>query len=69
MPNINDFEIHEKIPDNMNVYINQNQKEPCWYIVLPPGNAGTEMVMSSHLVIISKCTGQIVYNGSANDEG
>ena len=69
MPDPNDFEIHEKIPDNMNVYMKQNQNEPCWYIVLPRGAAGTGMLMNSHLVIISKHTAQIIYNGSANDEG
>lgn len=62
------FEIYSSLPHNFHVY--KNHTEPCWYIcALLDDGLGIKMLKSSHLVIVYKQTGEILYNGSANDEG
>jgi hypothetical protein len=39
----------------------------CWYISMMP--AFSTRISSSFLIAISKDTGEIIYSGSANDEG
>jgi hypothetical protein len=45
-----------------------NVDEPCWYVV-GPWNDGILALRSSRLVVISRVTGTILYDGDASDEG
>ena len=53
-----------------NVYIYNLPEEPCWFIYTP-WNDGKDgyMLRSSHLMLISKLNGEVLYDGSAHDEG
>lgn len=42
--------------------------EPCWY-ALVPHNDGILALRSSRIVIMSRATGKIIYDGSAWNEG
>jgi hypothetical protein len=52
------------------VYCPAGIKEPCWW-VYAPWNDGWDgwMLRSSRVMLISKRTGEILYDGSAGDEG
>jgi hypothetical protein len=45
-------------------------KEPCWYVSAPWGD-GLEgaILRSSRVIVISKKTGAVLFDGTANDEG
>jgi hypothetical protein len=62
---VHSFTIHDALPDNCALY-----KPPtnCWFIIFAE-NPLPMRLQSSRLVAISKNTGQIVYDGDANDEG
>ncbi|HMO51514.1 MAG TPA: hypothetical protein PKE26_14885 [Kiritimatiellia bacterium] len=62
------FRVHRKLPSNAQIY--NQPKEPCWCIYAP-WNTGTNegMLRSTRVIMISKRTGVILYDGSANDEG
>ena len=68
VPDVRQFRVCSRKPDNVNVY--NLPTEPCWYIIAPWGDGrdGT-MLRSSHLLLVSKISGQVLYDGSANDEG
>lgn len=38
----------------------------CWFAFYPPDGLSLQ---SSHIAVISKRTGEVLYEGSANDEG
>lgn len=63
-----ELEIFAEKPENIILY--NQPTEPCWYIIAP-WNDGLDgkILRSSHLIVISKISGQILYDGSANDEG
>lgn len=44
--------------------------EPCWYVFAPWGDdlEGT-VLRSSRIIAVSKKTGAVLYDGTANDEG
>lgn len=42
--------------------------DPCWYVSAPWGD-GKLMLRSSRVILISRVTGEICYDGSARDEG
>jgi hypothetical protein len=44
------------------------QLDRCWIVYLDTPCCGT-VIMSSEIVIVSKKTGEVLYRGSANDEG
>jgi len=70
VPDIRRFRVHETMPENIKVYMINTPNEDCWYVFAPWGNRPDgSMLRSSHLFIISKKTGRVLYNGSANDEG
>lgn len=52
------------------MYINHPIEEPCWYIHAPwcDGLDGA-CLRSSRVIVVSKITGAVLYDGSANDEG
>lgn len=56
------------LPPNVHVYT--DPAEPCWCIHVPWGDGkdGT-MLRSSRIILVSKQTGEILYDGSANNEG
>ena len=55
-------------PDNLNLY--NRFTEPCWYVFVPWGDGlDGSMLRSNRIVLISKATGRILYDGSAGDEG
>lgn len=62
------FRIYRGLPPN--VHICNQPEEPCWFICAP-WNEGKDgaMLRSSRLILISKQTGEVLYDGSAHDEG
>ncbi len=65
-PPIESFEIYELKPENWNIYVAPAVSEECWYTQAPSMGAGPQI---SRAIIISKENGEVVYDGSANDEG
>jgi len=62
------YSVHRKRPANINVY--NLPAEPSWFIFMPWGDGKDEtMLRSSRLILVSKTTGDILFDGSANDEG
>lgn len=62
------YQISSHRMGNINVY-NPPQK-PCWYIFCSWGDDKDGVILrSSRLILVSKITGEILYDGSANDEG
>jgi hypothetical protein len=59
------FSMTDTLPDNCAVY---NPPTNCWFILFSESRFQWRL-QSSRLVAISKSTGEIVYDGSANDEG
>ena len=55
-------------PPNVNVF-GGLPSEDCWYILCSYNPHGPTMLNSSRLICISKITGCILFDGSANDEG
>ena len=56
-----------RMPANVRLY--GPEKEPCWFI-FPPWNDGKPMMLrSSRIVLVSKETGKVLYDGDAGDEG
>ena len=60
--------VHPDKPAAMHIY--NAPQEPCWYVYVS-WDDGNDMaaLRSSRVVIVSKGTGQILYDGSAGDEG
>lgn len=65
MPPIEAFEIYDSQPSGWCIY-GLHSEEACWYV---RRSSGTGMLSSAHAIIISKKTGRVIYDGSANDEG
>ena len=60
--------IYGRPPSSLNLY--GTFTEPCWYVYVPWGDGlDGSMLRSSRIVLISKATGRVLYDGSANDEG
>ena len=60
--------IHSGKPDNARIY--DEPTEPSWYVFVPWNDGiGDFMLRSSRILAISKQTGKILFDGSANDEG
>lgn len=62
---VNVFRITDTLPDNCAVY---NRPTDCWFVLFSNEQIITRL-QSSRLVAVSKDTGEIVYDGDANDEG
>ena len=62
------FEFRHAKPSDQPVLYNA-PKEDCWTIYAPwlDGKGGS-MLRSSRIIMVSKKTGEILYDGSANDE-
>ena len=62
------FECVDPFPENCRIY--NMPTEPCWYIHAPWGDGlDGSMLRSSRVFLISKESGKVLYDGSANDEG
>jgi hypothetical protein len=65
MPPIDAFKIYDCKPSGWCIYGLKDDEE-YWYVTRP-GDVG--MLASSHAIVISKQTGEMVYDGSAHNEG
>ena len=63
---IRKFEITESLPEGCAVYA---CPKDCWFIRFLTVYDEPYRLRSSRLVAVSKATGEIVFDGSANDEG
>ena len=63
---LSEVDIRPERPSNCNLY--NPPTEPCWYVYVPH-NDGILGLRSSRIVIMSRATGKIIYDGSAGDEG
>lgn len=61
-----EIDICPERPSNCNLY--NPPTEPCWYAYVPH-NDGILALRSSRIVIMSRVTGKVIYDGSAGDEG
>jgi hypothetical protein len=57
--------ITDTLPDNCGV---PNRPADCWFVLFSDEKIITRL-QSSRLVAVSKNTGEIIYDGDANDEG
>lgn len=66
--NTNKWLCYEEKPSNCHIYA--MPKEPCWFIYVPWGDeCEGSMLRSSRVILVSKQTGKVLYDGSARDEG
>jgi hypothetical protein len=66
-PPIRAFEIYDRMPKNWSIYLRRESLPgENWYIAAPRKEGGLH---STHAIIISRKTGEVIYDGSANDEG
>jgi hypothetical protein len=61
---VHHVEITDKLPSRCGIY---NPPRACWFVLF--AEQDTARLESSRLVAVSKSTGEIVYDGSSNDEG
>lgn len=67
MPHGGRFECYSQKPDSCQLY-GINTGQPCWYVYAPWGD-GLLALRSSRVMVISRLSGKILYDGSAGDEG
>lgn len=66
-PPIEEFQIYDSMPTNWSIYgASADEPGECWYVRTPCTGTG---LRSSRAIIISRQTGEVIYDGSANDEG
>ena len=59
------YKITDSLPSNCAIW---GSPKNCWYVFYSY-NLNPNVIESSSVMCISKETGEILYNGSANDEG
>ena len=59
--------ITDKLSENCHAY--GLPVQDCWFITCSPHRFPGTMICSSRIIAVSKTTGEVVYDGSANDEG
>lgn len=62
-----EFHCYSKKPKNFVIYATFPD-EPCWYVSATWDDA-LHMLRSSRVIVISRMTGKVFYDGSAGDEG
>ena len=67
MSNIGAFNCYSKKPESCRIY-GINPADPCWYVYAPWSDEQI-VLRSSRVIVISRTTGEIFYDGSAGDEG
>lgn len=65
--NTEEFSCHTKKPESCCNYVTYPD-QPCWYVYVPWGD-GLLALRSSRVMVISRLTGKVLYDGSAEDEG
>jgi len=64
-----ELDCRDGLPDNCNLYITgATIDEPFWCIFVP-WQDGVLMLRSSRIILVSKRTGKILFDGDAGDEG
>ncbi len=64
-----EFHCYSKKPDRFKMY-GVIPDEPCWFVYAPWGDGKDGMMLrSSRVIVISRMTGKVFYDGSAGDEG
>lgn len=61
------FRCHSRRPDRYAIY-GLMSDELYWYVTVPWGD-NVLMLRASRVIVISRLTGQVCYDGSAEDEG
>ena len=61
------FNCYSQKPDNCHIYVTWTD-EPCWYVYAPWGD-DLFALRSSRIIVISRLTGAVFYDGPAGDEG
>jgi hypothetical protein len=67
IPHGGQFKCYSQKPDSCRIY-GINTDQPCWYVYSPWAD-GMLALRSSRVMVISRLTGKILYDGSAGDEG
>jgi hypothetical protein len=66
------FKCYSKMPESCRIYVTYPE-QPCWYVYVPsccsPSGGGPHILGSNRVIVISRLTGEILYDGSANDDG
>ena len=71
IPSLKSMSIHDNFEDcspMVQYKLSSRKNEPCWFIHLSSRKMHG-ILCSSHLIVVSKETGEVLYNGSAHDEG
>ena len=68
-PSLGTMIVHGEKPDGWRLYgILDN--EPCWFIQVPWDHGmGGSLIQSSRVVVVSRLSGNVIYSGTAQDEG
>lgn len=61
------FPVFGKMPTSVHIYA--PPKEPCWFIHVPWNDGRPQMIRSSRIILVSKISGKVLYDGGAGDEG
>jgi hypothetical protein len=62
------FRVCGRKPPNVHIY--NHPKEPCWFVFARWDDGRDDgMLRSSHVILVSKISGKVLYSGSASDEG
>ncbi|MCR4299591.1 MAG: hypothetical protein NUV75_12745 [Gallionella sp.] len=67
VPHDGQFKCYSQKPDSCRLY-DINTDQHCWYVYAPWPD-GMLALRSSRVMVISRSTGKILYDGSAGDEG
>jgi len=68
IPDASQFTAYGSKPENLN--IGGIPSEPCWFVYVPKMDfRGQGILRSSRVILVSKSSGKILYDGSARDEG
>lgn len=69
LPELDMFEHWDGTIYKLNIYAKPT--EPCWIIRAPwcDGKDDDSTLRSSRVIMVSKASGKVLYDGSANDEG
>lgn len=65
--NLAEFDCRSRKSERCCIY-GVNPDEPCWYVYVPWNDELTAL-RSSRVIVISRVTGAILYDGSVGDEG
>jgi hypothetical protein len=62
------FRVYGRKPGNVNIY--NLPAEACWFVFASWGDGKDGTILrSSRVLLVSKLSGKVLYDGTANDEG